>query len=477
MQQTRGEVPLRLRTSIKEALKLWHRNPGPGSPLQELELVQQALDQGAENVHQAVNQVLQQALEYLETEDQVSAQLVRLRFLEKRTVYQVAGDLHIAEPTVYKYQREAIGRLATILHEKESHFLALRTRVLEQRLPPSTYTRLVGVHDQVERLSNLIAEPSPPWLIALEGLGGLGKTALADALIRKVILERSFPDIGWVSAQQKLFDFSGVIRSVLDPALKASDLLRALAEQLLPQSSQWEAPNDPRQALQARLRQKPFLIVIDNLETVSDVKQLLPVLRQLANPTKFLITSRESLRSEADIYHYQVPELSQRDALQLVREEAALRNLADLIDAYDASLLPIYETVGGNPLALKLVVGQVFLLPLPHVLDHLKAAQGRHAEELYHFIYSAAWQQLDPDAREVLALLPLFSQAGATLETIERVSDIRGPALLHALDLLARLSLVNVAGDLTTRRYSIHRLTETFLLNEVIRWQGSAPTA
>jgi hypothetical protein len=36
---------------------------------------------------------------------------------------------------------------------------------------------------------------------------------------------------------------------------------------------------------------------------------------------------------------------------------------------------------------------------------------------------------------------------------------------------LTRLSLVEVGGDLEHRRYRIHRLTETFLLNEVVKWQ------
>jgi hypothetical protein len=35
-----------------------------------------------------------------------------------------------------------------------------------------------------------------------------------------------------------------------------------------------------------------------------------------------------------------------------------------------------------------------------------------------------------------------------------------------------RLSLVNVAGDLHHRRYSLHRLTVTFLLREIVKWQG-----
>ncbi|NIP25291.1 MAG: hypothetical protein GWN55_14600 [Phycisphaerae bacterium] len=42
----------------------------------------------------------------------------------------------------------------------------------------------------------------------------------------------------------------------------------------------------------------------------------------------------------------------------------------------------------------------------------------------------------------------------------------------QALDELVALSLVEVGGELERRRYRIHRLTETFLLTEVTKWQS-----
>ncbi|HRX02798.1 MAG TPA: hypothetical protein P5148_06600, partial [Anaerolineae bacterium] len=74
--------------------------------------------------------------------------------------------------------------------------------------------------------------------------------------------------------------------------------------------------------------------------------------------------------------------------------------------------------------------------------------------------------------QEVLINMPLFAQNGADFASIERVSDVKGAALLDALDRLVMLSLVNVGGGLQAHRYSIHRLTETFLLTDIIGWQG-----
>jgi hypothetical protein len=107
-------------------------------------------------------------------------------------------------------------------------------------------------------------------------------------------------------------------------------------------------------------------------------------------------------------------------------------------------------------------------------VENLRQARGRKAADLYRYIYWQAWNQLDGDSQEVLLAMPLFAQSGADLASIQQVCDTPGGRLTDALERLVNLSLVTVAGDLHSRRYSIHRLTETFLLHEVIRWQGLA---
>jgi hypothetical protein len=266
------------------------------------------------------------------------------------------------------------------------------------------------------------------------------------------------------------------MRSVDAPALTADDLLRALAVQLLPAEARSAPLSSQRSlaALQTLLRQTPHLIVIDNLETVADVEALLPTLRRLTGPSRFLLTSRRALPHETDIYHLPAPELAEPDARALVRHEARTRNLTAVSQASDGDLYPIFATVGGNPLALKLVVGMLYLLPLSQVLDNLRQARGRTVGDLYRFIYWQAWNQLDADSQEALLCMPNFALSGADFASIERICDVQGNRLSDALERLALLSLVNVAGDLHSKRYSIHRLTETFLLKEVVRWQWLA---
>jgi hypothetical protein len=142
--------------------------------------------------------------------------------------------------------------------------------------------------------------------------------------------------------------------------------------------------------------------------------------------------------------------------------------------APDESLSQVHEVAGGNPLALKLLIGQMHTLSLPRIVDDLRQARGRRVEELYRFIYWRSWQLLDDQGRRVLALMPLVAESGGGLDQIAALSELDDQEMTAALNQLVALSLVNVRGTLEARRYSIHRLTETFLLEQVLRWQETS---
>ncbi len=465
-----------LSIQLHNALKLWHKDPAHGSPIAHLTLVQRGLAAGY-NLRQATNQALLDGLEALQMDFATDAQLLRKRFLDDKPAFAVANELNMAEATLFKAQRRALDRLAEVIQRLEQAANINLTARAVARLPQAPYSYLIGVEPYVERLSAVLQAADMPALVALQGMGGIGKSSLAHRLATHLALEQgTFAEVAWISAQQRAFHTGGFIQPIAEPALSAADLIEALAIQLLPADA-LPVPFVPVRALpalRARLHATPTLVVVDNLETLADVDALLPTLRSLAGPSRFLLTSRHALHREPDLYPFTVPELSEADALRLLRREAQLRNLPDLLAASDQELHAIYETVGGNPLALKLVCGQLFLLPLPQVLDALRTATGQHAEALYRYMYWTSWRLLSADDQEVLLTMPLFGQAGADLAGIARACDVQGDRLVAVLEHLAQLSLVNVTGDLYTRRYGIHRLTETWLRQEVIGWESTA---
>jgi hypothetical protein len=171
------------------------------------------------------------------------------------------------------------------------------------------------------------------------------------------------------------------------------------------------------------------------------------------------------------VYNLSLDELSAQDSLALLRHEAGKRHLLDVATISDEILLQVYEVTGGNPLALKLLVGQMHTLSLPQVVEDLCQARGQTVEELYRFIYRRSWHLLTEEARRVLITMPLVAESGGGLEQISMLSKLDNEQLTTALKQLVILSLINVGGTVEARRYSIHRLTETFLRNEVLKWQ------
>lgn len=458
----------KLRADVHQALKLWHAPNDDTSPLSDLSLFWRGVRIHGYKARLATNILLDQALKILAADyDPQEAILLRRRFLDRATMYQVSNELNFAESWANKKQQQAISHLADILtameyRAREEYIVALEKRL---DLPPPNY--LIGVDNALAELFGLLNAPKLPWLIAIEGLGGIGKTALANALVREIAPTHRFAQVAWVSAKQQDYLPGVGLLPVKRPALDLDTLSEALFEQLGDEPPRVHPPTEKMLILTQLLKRQPYLVVIDNLETVTDCQVLLPVLRKLANPTKFLLTSRY-MQAHSEVSRFPLTELNQGDSFAFLKHEAKVRRLTPLINASPDQLESIYQVVGGNPLALKLVIGQISALPLMQVLKNLKRAKGQKVEELYTFIFWQAWQTVEPASRQALLAMPL-AQNG-TLEQLALTSQLELDELGPAIEQLMTLSLIEASGDLEQRRYRIHHLTETFLLTEIAQW-------
>ena len=459
-----------LKKGLHFTLKRWQQPNVHESHLQHLYLFQQILAE-TDDIQVAGDRLLQQSIDLLAEMHEKFAELLRLRFEKQLTAQIIARKLNIAEGTVFNQQGQAIEALANSLLKQE---LAARRTVqdeLKNRLYLPMDDRFIGITKSIRRLYNLSTMSQPPWLISIEGIGGIGKTTLAVALLMELVLTGHYRQIAWISAKQNDFEPLFGAQPSDRLALDQDTLVTNLLEQLRPDLLLAGSGTERWLALKQLLKEAPYFVVVDNLESVIDYQTLLPLLRELANPSRILITSRHSLQAYTDVYCYAVRELSRADTLTFLKQEAAQRGVGALASAADAQLTMIHNVVGGNPLALKLVVGQIGVLPLNQVLDNLKQAKSASTAELYTYIYWQAWHLLEASSRKLLLLMPLV-HAG-TLAQLEALTQLQTDALSGAIAQLVALSLLQVDGDLENKRYSLHRLTETFLLHEAIQWQTS----
>lgn len=466
----------RLREQIHNALTLWHKGNTAGNPLEELLLYQRAYA-AHKSIRRATNQILTEGITGLAEHLPEEAMILRLRFAEEQSAQAVANRLSLSEGNIFKKQREAIEHLAAILCDQEEKARAEQQLVYRDRMDPASYSVIFGVEPALTALTEILVDPNPPWLISIEGIGGIGKTTVAHALVSALLAEgiigwRGYTDLAWITAQRQTFNAGGALRAPTQPVLPVEALVALLAEQLLPEEERRDLGLKALEnLLSQRFKQTPHLVVIDNLETEADLRALLDVLQRWVGPSKFLLTSRRSLFDTPGVYPYRLPELNQKDSLALVRHEARQRNLAILADAPTDQLQTIHHTVGGNPLALRLVVGQTLVHSLDHVLADLKGAQGRAAEQLYTHIYRRAWDHLNERERQILLLMPLVNETGGDLELLAGIAEEDPSQLRPVLEQLIALNLVDSRGSLTDRTYSIHSLTRSFLHEQVLRWK------
>jgi hypothetical protein len=322
-----------------------------------------------------------------------------------------------------------------------------------RNLPNQSYANLYGITETLNTVYSKLAADSGRWVVSLEGMGGIGKTTLAHAVTRKALSSGLFSMLAWESFRNEdigLRGSSGLEALIASIAVQ----LDLLALSTLPLSSRILA-------LQNELDQAAYLVVVDNLETNEDL-DVVELFLNIARPTRsrLILTTRYSLPATGVAWVKQLNELCAEDALILLRGEAETRGIEEVAKHRDDDLIKIYDLVGGNPLALNLVLGLLKYLPIDHVSQKLAEDKGGDIDEFYRFVYQNSWILLGEDEKSILRAMVNLPLVGSTIERIEFVSSLPIYRLYASLQHLMDMSLV-MRSD---RLYSIHRLTRSFVL-------------
>lgn len=368
-----------------------------------------------------------------------------------------------------RYAPKAVG--LTRLKEKQNSRepTSAPSLPLPLHFPGKTYHRLIGRSAELDQLMAALRERERKPVIAVVGLGGIGKTALAQEAMEQCWREGSFDHIVWASAKTERFVGEGTRQTgVSDYGFE--HLLADIARQCDRLDLGQLPPDQRRVAVKQLLLTRRVLVVMDNLETIPESETFVDEICQILGQSKLLITSRHHVRHER-AFTLDLEGLYQPEGLAFLREDSAERGIHMIAQAGVEDLLAIYQVTGGAPLAMKLVIGQVSRWPLEQVLNNLKAAQfAGPSYDFYRFIFKQSWDMLAREAQQVLVSMAVFDLTNGSSDTaLRQVSRVEPEAVQQALDQLILLSLVDVLGDLAARRYTLHPLTHYFILSDIVK--------
>lgn len=337
-------------------------------------------------------------------------------------------------------------------------------------IPADHYYSLPGRERDLNQLLKVLEDPQGPSVIVIDGLGGLGKTAMAVELARRALERELFEGVVGDNAKQEILS-GGEIIQVREATLDWGGLLDAIARQL----GRWEIPTlkpeEKRVALAHLLSQRHYLILVDNVETAENADALVAHLQGFPVGSRAIVTSRKQVRHDF-VYPLSLEGLSLADTLLFIRTDAQRRRVQQILDAPEEKLAQVHDATGGAPLALKLVAAQARHLDLDVVLRQLRQAKGN----LYPFIFRQSWEQLSPVAQRILIYIGRTVVTTVSWEELDCVQVAEDEEeLIEAIDQLTSYSLLESSSAAGHTRYGIHQLTRQFVntsLPEIWRQQG-----
>jgi hypothetical protein len=383
---------------------------------------------------------------------------------------EIARSTSFTRRQIDYISNEGCKLLVAYLRKAEIEARAQEQRVnLTRHIPSLEGAGIFGGQELAEEIETLLFDDPGVKVVSIEGLGGIGKTTMAQRVALSAANRGVLEDVLWISVRQMGLPLADAGKKLKNPVDSLDDLVNQLADLVGHQAIIGLSIEAKIERMRRLFNSTPYLIVCDNLETASDCELIPQMFDSLLGETLVLFTSRCSSRQHPFVYSRSVPELSFAESRALVQHE--LKRGKRAMKITDSQMTTIYETVGGLPLALKLVAGQLDSFSVEECLDGLSRIVGQDVQKMFNRIYLRIWTQLlDDEAKKLLLSLLSINPDGSDLDWVKQMSrhHIAEQDFNDKLEQLQNYSLVQVSGTVSSPVYSLHRTTVVFLNSEIL---------
>ncbi|GGR67156.1 MULTISPECIES: AfsR/SARP family transcriptional regulator [Streptomyces] len=312
----------------------------------------------------------------------------------------------------------------------------------------------VGRREELRRLTSALCEGqgSPGVVVtveAIDGLGGVGKTALAVHLGHR--LRDRFPD-------GRIFLHLGGThpdRTVTTPARALTELLRLIGLDAK------ELPHDTDELValwRATARDRRMLVILDDAAGSEQVRPLLPG----ASPAAVIVTSRRRLPGLPGVRPVSLDVLPREDAVALFARRLGVRPGTD-----EADIAEIVRMCGHLPLAIEIAASRLLARPSWGTADLLRQLRtgGAHLAQLHDGeralvpVFDLSYRALSAEQQLVFRRIGLHVGTEFTPHAVAALTGLSVPVAGRVLEELLAHHLVS---EKSPYRFTIHDLLRDY---------------
>lgn len=315
-------------------------------------------------------------------------------------------------------------------------------------LPPRG--QLIGREIETATIFHALASATT---VCIEGMAGIGKSALAVEIGYQALENNLFDIIVWAQDHGGNLTFSKVLDKIAG-ACEAN-----IAQQRLNEKNKEEF-------IRELLETRRCLVIVDNYETVleSECNSLEFFSYNTPNYSRFIYTCRKKTPSEAYLFH--LKKLSAESTLLFIKKRIEVSDISTMVD--DALLRDLGKAAGNNPLAITWAVGQVahFGSSIEWIIRNIKEGRGT----IYDRMFRKAWDNIGLTARKILQAATTCP-ASITFSAINEICGIQIDETQIGVQELVGFCLLDSNREITEerRRYEMHPLTREYARSKLLQ--------
>jgi hypothetical protein len=318
--------------------------------------------------------------------------------------------------------------------------------------------KFIGRREKIDEVKSKLGLRHP--VIALDGLGGVGKTAIAIQAVRELYEDRGrYLFIASLSAKSKMW-----LGHVSPRAASFAGLRGLLAEiaNVIPDVAKTEDTVKLKEYLIQFMSDVNGLILVDNLEEINDDGVFKFLSQEVPAPVKVLVTSR--IAKDLGALTISIPAMTAPEAKDLLSLE--LDRLGYEPKKEDEShVAAILQAAGGVPLAIKWASQLTAERRSLREASSILRGAGPGKQEFLSFCFATMYDSLSEVARSAAELIPYLDSEWKPM-TLSVMLDIPVETVRFAIYELADKGIIYRTNEIAEDDYGVLPLTKEFLSNK-----------